>query len=558
MTGPRTILVVDDSPTQLSVLVDALEELGYTVRGVGNGMEAISTAFQTQPDLILSDVVMPELNGYHLCRLLKNDPFTAHIPVILLTNLTEKHDRFWGEHAGADLYLEKTSDLEAITGAVAGLLKSTPDHPRNFSGDPSPPHPGKADVKARLTGILDRLLYESTVSNEILKLTGMAHNPDLLAREFLGFLEGISHFSAAALLLREGSGKYLVGLHLAEPVSADFIERSRKEIFLQAGLPLPDPARQRHLVFHGEGFSPSREKEEGFHLLQALPIRDGDELLGAFALFSRRERPLTPGLRHSLKVVADRFLVVARYLSKFRETEEVKADFISMLVHDLRSPLTSIKGFTDVLAEGILGAITPEQRDALENIQGGCERLLGLIEGILDLSKLEAGKMALNRSPILLEPLARRVVADLSALFLEKKLRVVVEVDPALPPILVEEKQLARVFTNLLTNAAKFTPQEGTITLRGGVSRHCPPTGVSDCLEVAVEDTGIGIPADLQQALFARYQQLPSTLGLHRNGTGLGLAICKEIITLHEGTIWVESPVTEGGGSRFVFTIPLA
>lgn len=551
--SPFTILVVDDSLTQLAVLQDALEAKGYLVETAQNGMEAIAKVYHSPPSLILSDVLMPELNGYHLCRLLKNDPCTAHIPIILLTNLKERHDRFWGEKAGANLYLEKESDLTPIIEAVETLLTQTPG-PKSRDL-PSPPEPSSTDIRARVTGILDRLLYESTISNEVLKLTGLAHDVDQLAREFLRFLSVICRYSVACLLLHDGRDKHVLCIQTVEPVSAELAEQARQQTLVVAGLTLQQqgPVRTLHL---SEGAEKTPEINE-LHLLWALPIQDRDERLATLALFSAKKKRITEGTRHALNVVAERFLIVARYLKKIQEIEEVKGDFVSMLVHDMRSPLTSIRGFTDVLAEGILGTVNEEQSSALKNIQGGCDQLLMLIEDVLDLSKFEAGKMQIHPAPMPIRALAERICADLSVLFREKGQTIRLDLPEESPWVMADGKQLGRVLTNLLTNAVKFTPNGGKIT----VSTHSAAPGAAAkqerCLQISVVDSGPGIPPELQQKLFTRYQQLPAARTF-RKGTGLGLAICKEIVLLHGGEIWVESPLSAEGGSRFSFTLPLA
>lgn len=548
------ILVVDDSLTQLAVLKDALAEKGHEVETAQNGMEAINRICHSPPDLILSDVMMPELNGYHLCRLLKNDPGTADIPVILLSNLRERHDRFWGEKAGADRYLEKGKDLAPILEAVETLL---PDKPRtNSQGIPSLQGPNTENIQSRITGILDRLLYDSTISNEILKLTGLAHDVELLAREFLAFLSVISDFSVAGLLLREGRDKYLVCMRIIEDVPDAVLEQCKNELLARTGLSEYNQSRIRFIHFR-DAQPPRSGPGETFSVVFSKPIFDNDELLASVALFDTRPRRLGDGTRHALEVAAQRFFIVSRYLRKFKEIEEVKADFVSMLVHDMRSPLTSIKGFTDVLAEGILGSINEEQKGALRNIQSGSDRLLMLIEDILDLSKLEAGKMKIDVIPVQILPLAEGAITDLSALFKEKDLVVCIDIPAKLSYVLADGKQLSRVLTNLLTNAAKFTPQGGRITLGAAQPSICPTESLGSCLQISVTDNGPGIPADQQEKLFGRYQQLASAT-MFRKGTGLGLAICKEIIDLHGGEIWVESPLTDDGGSCFAFTLPLA
>jgi signal transduction histidine kinase/CheY-like chemotaxis protein len=545
-----TILVVDDSLTQLAVLEDALQGAGYRVETAQDGMEAIAKVYHSPPSLILSDVMMPELNGYHLCRLLKNDPGTAHIPIILLTNLKERHDRFWGEKAGANLYIGKESDLTPIVEAVESLLAQTASP--QASPLPSPPELSSTDIRTRVTGILDQLLYESTISNEVLKLTGLAHDVDHLAREFLRFLSVICRYNVACLLLNDGRDKHVLCIQTIEAVGAEQIEKAKQQTLEAAGLTLRQQCPVRILHLHEEAEKPCEAGQ--LHLLQTLPILDQDERLATLTLFSARKERISEGTRHALNVVAERLLIVTRYLKKFKEIEEVKSDFVSMLVHDMRSPLTSIRGFTDVLAEGVLGTVSEEQASALETIQGSCDQLLMLIEDVLDLSKLEAGKMQIHPGPLSIRALAERTCNSLSVLLKEKNLTLAFDIPEDCPWVLADGKQLPRVMTNLLTNAVKFTPPGGVITISAQ-----PPPGQeakpSHRLQISVADTGPGIPAEQQQKLFAHYQQLPAVRTFSK-GTGLGLAICKEIILLHQGAIWVESPLNADGGSRFSFTLP--
>jgi len=549
--GLYTILVVDDSATQIAILQDSLEKEGYQVETAQNGMEAIAKVYLSPPSLILSDVMMPELNGYHLCRLLKNDPCTAHIPVILLTNLKERHDRFWGEKAGADRYIEKESDLAPILAEVSALLSQAPA-PRS-STVAAYTELSSEDIRLRVTAILDRLLYESTISNEVLKLTGLAHDVDQLAREFLGFLSVICRYSAASLLLCDGRDKHVLCIQTIEPMTAEVIELIRKQTLASAGLAKDHQGSIRLLRLGDQ--TDAQDRQGDLNILQTLPVSDEGERLATLALFSKKTEGITEGTRHALNVVAERFLIVARYLKKFKEIEEVKADFISMLVHDMRAPLTSIRGFTDVLAEGILGAVNEEQSSALQNIQGGCDRLLTLIEDVLDLSKLEAGKMQIYPGPLSVAPLAARVCTGLASLSAEKNQKVRLDFPEDLPWVLADGKQLTRVLANLLTNAFKFTPTGGTIT----ISAHSPAVGQlqnpGSYLQISVTDTGPGIPPQQQLKLFTRYQQLHGARTFAK-GTGLGLAICKEIILLHGGEIWVDSPLGPDGGSRFTFTLP--
>lgn len=554
MTRRLSILVVDDSPTQVAVLRDALEKRGFSVLTAANGIEAIEKVYQNPPHLVLSDVIMPELNGYHLCRLLKNDPNTSPIPVVLLTHLSEQHDRFWGRHAGADLFLEKTSPTSQIAEKLAELLERCPLPENRRQRISRSISPIRADIQERIADILDRLLYESTISNEILKLTSLAHDVKAFCGELLKFLGAICRHDAAGLLLNQSRDRRILAFSLNAPMPDDFVGRAQEMMLRHAGIDDAASPRSQLLIFPEE---PAREfsgpASDTFHVFHVLPVKDGDELLALICLFSRTPREINDGIGQAMRLVGERFLIVSRYLCKLAEIEEVKADFVSMLVHDLRSPLTSIRGFSDALIQGLLGPLNDDQKSALENIQGGSDRLLFLIEDILHFSKLEAGKMTIHPAPFSISMMTQQTVNDLAALFLEKDIQVEFRPQENLPVIIGDEQQLSRVITNLLTNAVKFSPRGGIIEIHAEVVQE---NGNKDDarLRMDVIDLGPGIPPEQQRELFARYQQVAPK---SRKGTGLGLAICKEIVNLHNGRIWVESPVKDERGSRFSFTLPL-
>jgi signal transduction histidine kinase len=360
----------------------------------------------------------------------------------------------------------------------------------------------------------------------------------------------------SALLLQAGRDKHVLALQLQESVPADSLDQVRREVLRAAGLSGTRQSQVRVVVLGDEKCIPTAPAAE-MKQMQSIRIGDDQEQLATLTLYGGNDQRLSEGMRHALNVAADRFLIIARYLKKFNEMEEFKGDFVSMLVHDLRSPLTSIRGFTDVLAEGMLGSVNDEQGAALKNIQGGCDRMLLLIADILDLAKIEAGKMQIHPAPLELRPLVVRICADLAPRLQESELTVELDIPEETSWVLADGKQLTRVLTNLLTNAVKFTPAGGHILVATQQPATCPAPHPGDCLIVSVTDTGPGIPPEQQQKLFGRYQQLPSG-SLFRSGTGLGLAICTELVTLHHGEIWVESPVDEHGGTRFCFTLPLA
>ncbi len=202
--GPRTVLVVDDSATSLASTAELLRRAGYTALTARNGFDGIRSLYRDAPDALICDVVMPELNGYQLCRLVKNDPTVAHIPVILLTSLGEERDRFWGSQAGADRYIVKKNAATELPPALAEALSATPTT-AHYSGALYYVTQHELDdqaIKSRVGFLLDKLLFEQTLVNQARRLAGLIHHRDRFVNEFMTLVANLIHFDQAGLLIK--------------------------------------------------------------------------------------------------------------------------------------------------------------------------------------------------------------------------------------------------------------------------------------------------------------------------------------------------------------------
>lgn len=230
-----------------------------------------------------------------------------------------------------------------------------------------------------------------------------------------------------------------------------------------------------------------------------------------------------------------------------QDLEKLKRDFASMIVHDLRSPMTSIKGFTDLMVAGRLGSISEKQVKALKIMQEAVNKQLALINDYMDLSKMESGQIDIDFQRLdVSQPIstAMRLVEVQAGL---KNIGLSFEIEPDLPLALGSQAKLEQVLVNLLTNAVKFTNEEGSISVSAVKD--------DDMIRVSVTDTGIGIAADQMPLLFEKYRQVITGKADEHKGTGLGLVISKLIVEAHGGVIWAES--VEGEGSTFSFTLPI-
>lgn len=237
-----------------------------------------------------------------------------------------------------------------------------------------------------------------------------------------------------------------------------------------------------------------------------------------------------------------------RAMERAEEQDEAKSVFLATMSHEIRTPMNVIIGMTDLAKK----SDDPERISyCLEKVNIAAEHLLGVINDILDISKINAGKLELSNTDFSLEQLMQRVTTVTSFRAEQKKQKVIVKIDDDVPKAIVADRQrLTQVLTNLLTNAVKFTPEEGTITLR--VQRVKCKSGYCH-LRFEVQDTGIGISQEGQEQLFHSFSQADDSISRRFGGTGLGLSISKQIVEMMNGTITVESEENEG--SLFYFTI---
>jgi signal transduction histidine kinase/putative methionine-R-sulfoxide reductase with GAF domain/ActR/RegA family two-component response regulator len=236
---------------------------------------------------------------------------------------------------------------------------------------------------------------------------------------------------------------------------------------------------------------------------------------------------------------------------RLREVDRLKSQFLANMSHELRTPLNSIIGFSRVIMKGIDGPVSELQLQDLTAIHHSGQHLLGLINDILDLSKIEAGKMELSYDRVELPEIIKGVLSTTVGLVKDRPIRLIPEIQPDLPPVLADSIRVRQILLNLLSNAAKFT-ESGSITVRALTRSEGLPHPM---VEVMVRDTGAGIAeADIPK-LFQSFSQVDGSATRKTGGTGLGLAICKNLVEMHGGQIWVESSIN--GGAAFFFTLPV-
>lgn len=288
----------------------------------------------------------------------------------------------------------------------------------------------------------------------------------------------------------------------------------------------------------------------------AVPLQVGDTLIGALDVQSTSADAFTDEEISTLEILAAQLAIAIQNARAFKEQQEtaerlkeidkLKTQFLANMSHELRTPLNSIIGFSRVILKGIDGPLTEMQKADLTSIHNSGQHLLGLINNILDLSKIEAGKMELNFAETEIEPIIKAVTSTALALVKDKDITLHQEIPDDLPKVWADTTRIRQIVLNLVSNACKFT-DEGTIITQVRTE--------NEKVIFSVTDSGIGIPEDQMASIFEEFTQVDASTTRKVGGTGLGLPISRYFVEMHHGEIWVESEV--GKGSTFSFNIPI-
>jgi len=294
----------------------------------------------------------------------------------------------------------------------------------------------------------------------------------------------------------------------------------------------------------------------GFRALLSVPLLREGRVLGSLAVSRKAPGEFPPDVVDLLQTFAAQSTLAIQNARLFREIAEKshelevasqhKSQFLANMSHELRTPLNAILGYTELIADGIYGEVPEKLGEVLERVQGSGRHLLGLINDVLDLSKIEAGQLTLAVNDFSFHDVVHSVISGVESLAAEKQIKLSTDLPADLPVGQGDERRITQVLMNLVGNAIKFT-DAGEVAVR--------VTAPDSMFVASVSDTGPGIPEDQQQRIFEEFQQVDSSSTRKKGGTGLGLAIAKRIVELHGGRIWVESTV--GRGSTFSFTLPV-
>ncbi|MBI4379666.1 MAG: response regulator [candidate division NC10 bacterium] len=647
----RKILVAEDSPTQAERVRLLLEGEGYRVELANNGREGLERVRSAPPDLIISDVVMPEMDGYTFCRAVKSAQETRRIPFVLLTERRTPLDILKGLERGADnfitkpfedeyllervrrifdhLELRKKGQLEVEVAVRVGdrqmvistdkqqiieLLfanfeeicqlndqledtqKSLEEHARNLEAQVQERtqqlrhqqetlqalYQASLEIQAPLAlqERLERLLQTAKTVLSLDRVSILLADPDgqwlqavatLAVEEPLEAIRvpigpegrGLAQaYQTQQMVVWDGRSRVPAPLRLQSPY--DRIEAFRSQVFAIA----PLVVQGRAIGVLGADRKHNRRPFDP-------PTRELLQLLAAQAALAIDQARLYEAQRTTAiqleATVEDRTQELTAANVRLQEASRHKSEFLANMSHELRTPLNSVIGFSELLLDRTVGTLNEKQTRFLTNIQNSGKHLVQLISDILDLSKVEAGKVVLRVEPLPVAMTLEDILVIARGLAHKERQTVETQIDPDLPPLQADPVRFKQILFNLLSNAIKFTPDGGRVIVtarrvpsaesgvRSGVdstshvARRTSDPG--EFIEIAVADTGIGIKAEDLPRLFQEFMRLEAAATKRYEGTGLGLALTRRLVELHGGRIWAES-AGEGLGSTFTLVLP--
>ena len=520
------ILIAEDEDDILYICNRILSSQGYRVIAVQDGLQAIEVAKEETFDLLLTDVKMPQLNGLETARRIK--VLQPDIVCVVMTGFGTMDTVINALQLGIDEFLVKPFAPDMLLNAISNAIDRAYLRRENI----------------RLRAFVPLFELNKTLMSTVAR--------DELLHRVLHMARRETRADKAALLLLNKEGD--------QPTF--FIDDNPDlEKMLGHDLALELARIPRQLVIPGregtdlESLWADRFAEIEIPYAIVTPLLSKTGPLGTLIVIKNHpEEPFAASDDEMLAIFCDQaaiaienaglFKEIQQAYEELKELDRLKSEFINIAAHELRTPLAILIGHANLLQEEVDGSMG----ERVDVIVRSALRLRELIDDMLNLRHLETGEVRLNLEPANLKQVVKIIINDLEALASKKKQTIQVFIENDLPPVMVDYNRLHSVFSNLISNATKFTPKGGEISVRGW------PDG--DDVLLSVKDNGVGIPSAEIDRIFDRFYQVEDSLTRQHEGIGLGLAIVKSTVELWNGRVWAESQ--EGQGSTFIFSVPQA
>ena len=527
-----TVLVCDDHEDIVEMIVSVLELEGFRPLPAYCGAEALDIVSHRHVDLVLLDKAMPDIDGFEVCRRIKEQFPLRFLPVILVTAKAHKQDKLTGLNLGADDYITKPFDLEELL--------------------------AKVRVMMRIKRVEDQL-YQRNIELASFNAVAGVIGESLILEEML--------YNSLAEILRlmdlPAGWIFLPDEESADPRLAVYLgvdaEHGSSMTFVPAH-PLDGHSNKTEISHDCDWLAPDFRQRNGLCACVSIPLKSKGRVLGYMNLASRQGNAFRPrgsdlqvlaSLGFELGVAVEHALLyqdARQMVEQLREIDRIKSQFISTASHEFRTPLSIIKGFANLLSrKQDFGFNADTEKQYLGLIDGQINALTALVEDMLSASRIESGRVDVRAKETELGPLLEQTALPIALQASGRDISIVIEGDKSVR-VWADPGHVEQIATNLLSNAVKYSDNGTVVTVRlsseEGMGR------------VDVTDEGVGISPQQLPSLFERFTRLDNRRSIEAGGTGLGLYIARSWVEANGGRIWVDSLPDQG--STFSFTLPLA
>ncbi len=376
----KKILIVDDSPTQLKKVDLILSGAGYKVVTAVNGVDGTNKAYSEAPDLIVSDILMPELNGYQFCRLIKNDLLRQHIPVILLTNLGEEQDKFWGMESGADAYIVKENEHTELIPKIEALLER-PAAETTEAPKPEDVKGGDSRHKTRANYMLDHLVMESTISNKTREIIKNTRSSPQVINNFFDLLSKLVDYNLAQLLIRSKQYYYCnMDIRGENGLSPQIVEFTNDKVSRQVKIGIADNCQKVYIV------NEENIKRSGDGHLRAtmdFPVLVDDATMAVIAVHHVQPDAYRAESEQTLRVISQQLGAIIKYFLALEKNTRWRQWYAHLLSDKINSRFKRISSSSRLLADKLAGTIEETQWQSLHQVVETAEESQQMIVDIV-------------------------------------------------------------------------------------------------------------------------------------------------------------------------------
>ena len=507
------ILVVDDNENVRDLLRLRLETRGYNVATAINGVDALEKMRQLKIHLVLLDIMMPEMNGYQVLERIKGDSDLSNVPIVVLSALNDMDSIVRCVDLGAEDYLFKPINSSLLWSRINASLEKK--HLRDQE---------QALLNENI--ILQQLDREVSASLDMKKVAYTALGWATREMGAVAGILGIVEQGVVEILATESVSTEVLLQPLVELIS---FENDRP--YQQT----PLPETKSHTKAKNQIVVPisRRDKAHIFLILETI-------------------EPVTSSQLRFLAKLADHAaiaLINAQLHETVQAANRAKSDFVSLVSHELKTPMTSIDGYAALMESGVTGNLSEQQEKFLNIIRANVSRMKTIVSDLLDISQIDIGQLRIKPEGVALADIVSEVLRTMERQIVDKQQTIEVTLPADLPDLYADRARLVQILNNLLSNAHKYTPEAGHIQIKAHLQ------SMQDLVCIEVRDNGIGIHESEQNHIFGQFFRSGDEKARSSPGTGLGLNITKRLVELHHGEIWFESVFREG--TTFYFTMPI-